>query len=91
MMSIMKSTTDRTASTAGQPALQEQPELSLRALLQEVMQKGASDLHITVGEVPKLRVDGDLVDSNILVRCYCRLGWRCRVPRWNRGSVGSAR
>ena len=64
-MSIMKSTTDRTASTAGQPALQEQPELSLRALLQEVMQKGASDLHITVGEVPKLRVDGDLVDSNI--------------------------
>ncbi len=43
----------------------EQQELSLRALLQEVIQRGASDLHVTVGEVPKLRVDGNLVDSAI--------------------------
>jgi twitching motility protein PilT len=39
------------------------PELSLRLLLQEMIQRGASDLHITVGERPKLRVDGDLVES----------------------------
>lgn len=44
---------------------QEQQELSLRALLQEVIQRGASDLHVTVGEVPKLRVDDSLVDSSI--------------------------
>ncbi|MEK9501515.1 type IV pilus twitching motility protein PilT [Gaopeijia maritima] len=39
------------------------PELSLRLLLQEMIQRGASDLHITVGERPKIRVDGDLVNS----------------------------
>ena len=42
-----------------------QQELSLRILLQEIIQRGASDLHITVGDKAKLRVDGDLVDSNI--------------------------
>ncbi len=41
------------------------PELSLRVLLQEMIQRKASDLHITVGERPKLRVDGDLVDSAV--------------------------
>ena len=40
-------------------------ELSLRVLLQEIIQRKASDLHITVGNKPKLRVDGDLVDSNV--------------------------
>jgi twitching motility protein PilT len=44
----------------GQP---QQQELSLRILLQEMIQRGASDLHITVGNPAKLRVDGDLVDS----------------------------
>ena len=39
-------------------------ELSLRVLLYEMIQKGASDLHLTVGERPKLRVDGDLVNSS---------------------------
>jgi twitching motility protein PilT len=39
------------------------PELNIRHLLQEMIQKGASDLHITVGERPKLRVDGELVDA----------------------------
>lgn len=38
-------------------------ELNLRVLLQEMIQKGASDLHITVGNRPKLRVDGDLVNA----------------------------
>ena len=40
-----------------------QEEISLRILLQEMIQRGASDLHITVGERPKVRVDGDLADS----------------------------
>lgn len=38
-------------------------ELNLRTLLQEMIQRGASDLHITVGTPPKLRVDGELVNS----------------------------
>jgi twitching motility protein PilT len=37
---------------------------NLRALLEEMIQKDASDLHITVSERPKLRVDGDIVDSS---------------------------
>jgi twitching motility protein PilT len=40
-------------------------EISLRVLLQEIIQRKASDLHITVGNKPKVRVDGDLVDSNV--------------------------
>jgi twitching motility protein PilT len=48
----------------GQPAQPpQQQEISLRILLQEMIQRGASDLHITVGNPAKLRVDGDLVNS----------------------------
>lgn len=39
---------------------------NLRALLEEMIQKDASDLHITVAERPKLRVDGDMVDSSAI-------------------------
>ncbi|HKG32201.1 MAG TPA: type IV pilus twitching motility protein PilT [Gemmatimonadales bacterium] len=39
--------------------------LNLRALLEEMLQKDASDLHITAAEKPKLRVDGDIVDSSV--------------------------
>ena len=37
--------------------------LNLRALLEEMVARGASDLHLTAGERPKLRVDGDLVNA----------------------------
>ncbi len=40
-----------------------QQELSLRVLLQEMIQRGASDLHVTVGNPAKLRIDGDLTNS----------------------------
>ncbi len=51
------------AGRVGQPP---QPqELSLRVLLQEMIQRGASDLHITVGNPAKLRVDGDLMNSKL--------------------------
>jgi len=39
---------------------------NLRTLLEEMIQKDASDLHITVAERPKLRVDGDIVDSSVI-------------------------
>jgi len=37
--------------------------VSLRQLLDEVKERNASDLHIVAGERPKLRIDGDIVDS----------------------------
>jgi len=39
--------------------------LNLRAMLEEMVEKGASDLHITAGEQPKLRIDGALVSSSV--------------------------
>jgi twitching motility protein PilT len=36
-------------------------QLSLQALLKAMTEKGASDLHISVGSPPRLRIDGDLV------------------------------
>ena len=39
--------------------------LNLRSMLQEMIEREASDLHITAGERPKLRVDGDIVNSSV--------------------------
>jgi len=39
--------------------------LNLRALLQEMIDKEASDLHITAGERPMIRIDGDIVASSV--------------------------
>ena len=39
--------------------------LNLRVLLEEVIERGASDLHITAGERPMMRVDGDMARSRI--------------------------
>ncbi len=38
--------------------------LNLRQLLEEMIERDASDLHITAGDRPKLRIDGDIVNSN---------------------------
>jgi twitching motility protein PilT len=39
--------------------------LNLRALLQEMIEREASDLHVTAGERPKLRIDGDMTNSSV--------------------------
>jgi twitching motility protein PilT len=39
--------------------------LNLRSLLEEMIERGASDLHITAGERPKMRIDGDITNSNV--------------------------
>ncbi|HUP88441.1 MAG TPA: type IV pilus twitching motility protein PilT [Longimicrobiales bacterium] len=39
--------------------------LNLRALLDEMIKRGASDLHITAGERPKMRIDGDITNSTV--------------------------
>jgi twitching motility protein PilT len=51
--------TDATAAPA-----QQEKRLNLRTLLEEMIQRSASDLHITAGECPKLRIDGDIVSSS---------------------------
>jgi twitching motility protein PilT len=38
---------------------------NLRALLEEMLEKNASDLHLTAGERPKLRIDGDIVSASV--------------------------
>ena len=42
-----------------------QSPVSLRALLDEMIEKDASDLHVSAGDRPKLRVDGDIVSSAV--------------------------
>ncbi len=37
--------------------------VNLRVLLEEMIERGASDLHITAGERPKMRIDGDIQSS----------------------------
>jgi twitching motility protein PilT len=39
--------------------------VNLRALLEEMIERDASDLHVTAGERPKLRIDGEITNSNI--------------------------
>ena len=39
------------------------PSVSLRTLLEEMIERQASDLHITAGERAKLRIDGAIVSS----------------------------
>ena len=38
---------------------------NLRALLEEMIERDASDLHITAGARPQLRVDGDIMSSKV--------------------------
>jgi len=38
--------------------------INLRALLEEMIEKDASDLHLVAGERPKIRVDGDIVNAS---------------------------
>ncbi len=56
-----------TPTTEARPPTQATPtrEINLRLLLQEMIQKGASDLHVTAGVRAKIRIDGELRDSSI--------------------------
>ena len=39
--------------------------LNLRSMLEEMLAREASDLHLSAGERPKLRVDGEIVDTAV--------------------------
>jgi twitching motility protein PilT len=48
-----------------QPQAQQGPPVTLQQLLKAMIEKGASDLHITTGSPPQLRIDGDLVQLRV--------------------------
>ena len=51
-----------TSAPSGPP----QPHgVNLRSLLEEMVSRNASDLHVVAGERPKLRVDGDITNSSV--------------------------
>ena len=39
--------------------------INLRILLAEMIERDASDLHVTAGERPKMRIDGEIQNSNL--------------------------
>ncbi|MGH8622098.1 MAG: type IV pilus twitching motility protein PilT, partial [Burkholderiales bacterium] len=39
--------------------------MNLRSLLEEMISKDASDLHLVAGERPKLRIDGDITSASV--------------------------
>ena len=45
------------------PVASQSTAVSLRALLEEMIEREASDLHVTAGEVPKLRIDGEMAPA----------------------------
>ncbi len=53
-----------TSSPSGGPP-KPQGGFNLRALLEEMVSRNASDLHIVAGERPKLRIDGDITNSSV--------------------------
>ncbi len=52
-----------TTEAATPAAAPKDKQLNLRALLEEMVARGASDLHLTAGERPKVRVDGLIVNA----------------------------
>jgi twitching motility protein PilT len=48
-----------------QPHPPQGPPVNLHQLLKAMIEKGASDLHITTGSPPQLRIDGDLVPLRV--------------------------
>ncbi len=50
---------------AAPSAAPQQQGVNLRVLLEEMIERGASDLHITAGERAKMRIDGEITNSRI--------------------------
>src|SRR5258706_789593 len=51
------------AAPGGPPPAAAGTPPTLRQLLEEVIERGASDLHVVVGDRPKLRIDGDITNA----------------------------
>ena len=58
-------------ATQAAPEQRTQPQdkgLNLRGLLEEMIQRGASDLHLTAGQRPVVRIDGRITTANAVTR-----------------------
>ena len=67
--------------------------VSLRSLLEEMIERDASDLHITAGERAKLRVDGDIVITARVRRREATKWKHIAYPlaiEWDHGSTTAA-
>ena len=51
------------STTASMTSAAPRQAVNLRSLLEEMIRRGASDLHITAGERPKFRIDGQIVNA----------------------------
>ncbi|HSJ16391.1 MAG TPA: type IV pilus twitching motility protein PilT [Longimicrobiales bacterium] len=54
-----------TTTTAPAMAAPQEKSVNLRALLEEMIRRNASDLHITAGERPKIRIDGAVTNASV--------------------------
>jgi twitching motility protein PilT len=72
MTSTVRPATPPNTVNMSEPGQQQQSAagqgVNLRALLQEMIDRDASDLHITSGERPKLRIDGEITNSRVEVQ-----------------------
>lgn len=57
-----------TTQTQTEPAPAKEKSLNLRVLLEEMVSRNASDLHLTAGQRPVVRVDGSITTSNTVSR-----------------------
>ena len=53
------------STTAVPVSVVQDRSVNLRGLLEEMIRRNASDLHITAGERPKLRIDGEMTNAGI--------------------------
>src|SRR5438105_4178108 len=57
--------TPAAGTPTGTPPAGAPTALNLRTLLEEMLARGASDLHITAAAKPMMRIDGEMEESNI--------------------------
>jgi twitching motility protein PilT len=61
-------TTTMTQTHGPTPASQQETVAHLRGLLEEMVRRGGSDLHLTTGQQPMIRVDGSITTAQTLTK-----------------------
>jgi twitching motility protein PilT len=64
----MTTTMTQTQSHGPTPASQQETVAHLRGLLEEMVRRGGSDLHLTTGQQPMIRVDGSITTAQTLTK-----------------------
>ena len=53
--------------------------VSMRQLLEEMVQRNSTDLHLTTGAPPMFRIDGELVPTNYEIMTPESIGTLCPI------------